>query len=454
MYLKYGTSGFRFKVNIILNISLQIGRGIAGIDESLGIMITASHNSHKDNGIKVVNKKGEMLNEYKEQFLEKVVNNNYIPKLEISYPHNIYIGMDTRKDCKEIYRLLVEGMLSINPALKIYNYGIVTTPQHHYLTKNNLIYPNSYIQKYKNGFSLWKPKQNLIVDCANGVGFCTLNPIIANYNLDTIELINIDTKNYEKLNKESGSDYVISNRDKLIDRGFCCSLDGDADRFVFHYGSNILDGDYLSALYLLSCIKALPKNYCSIGLIYTGYTNRSFLKYVDSLDYNIDKIITPTGVKHLHHEALKYDIGIYFESNGHGTILLNKNLDDIPYFSMISKLNNSVVGDGISGIFCTLYNLEYCNLSYVEWFSLFEKNKFQLFKITVKDKTKYKTDRSETRLLSPTEIQNSLDNLMKKNDCFIFIRPSGTEDVIRVYIEFFKEENSKEMIEKIKEICF
>lgn len=27
----------------------------------------------------------------------------------------------------------------------------------------------------------------------------------------------------------------------------------------------------------------------------------------------------PTGVKHLHREAQKADIGIYFEANGHGT---------------------------------------------------------------------------------------------------------------------------------------
>lgn len=30
-----------------------------------------------------------------------------------------------------------------------------------------------------------------------------------------------------------------------------------------------------------------------------------------------------TGVKHLHHEAVKYDIGVYFEANGHGTVLLS-----------------------------------------------------------------------------------------------------------------------------------
>lgn len=28
----------------------------------------------------------------------------------------------------------------------------------------------------------------------------------------------------------------------------------------------------------------------------------------------------PTGVKHLHHKAADFDIGVYFEANGHGTV--------------------------------------------------------------------------------------------------------------------------------------
>lgn len=30
-----------------------------------------------------------------------------------------------------------------------------------------------------------------------------------------------------------------------------------------------------------------------------------------------------TGVKHLHHAALKFDIGVYFEANGHGTVVFS-----------------------------------------------------------------------------------------------------------------------------------
>lgn len=31
----------------------------------------------------------------------------------------------------------------------------------------------------------------------------------------------------------------------------------------------------------------------------------------------------PTGVKHLHHKAVEYDIGVYFEANGHGTVVFS-----------------------------------------------------------------------------------------------------------------------------------
>ena len=35
-------------------------------------------------------------------------------------------------------------------------------------------------------------------------------------------------------------------------------------------------------------------------------------------------VFTPTGVKHLHHEATHFDIGVYFEANGHGTVLFSE----------------------------------------------------------------------------------------------------------------------------------
>lgn len=39
---------------------------------------------------------------------------------------------------------------------------------------------------------------------------------------------------------------------------------------------------------------------------------------------NVPVSCVSTGVKHLHHEAeCKYDVGVYFEANGHGTVLFS-----------------------------------------------------------------------------------------------------------------------------------
>ena len=56
--IKYGTSGFRTHNTTILKIAEKIGLAMAQLvyykKESFGIMITASHNHHEDNGVKIL----------------------------------------------------------------------------------------------------------------------------------------------------------------------------------------------------------------------------------------------------------------------------------------------------------------------------------------------------------------------------------------------------------------
>jgi len=44
-------------------------------------------------------------------------------------------------------------------------------------------------------------------------------------------------------------------------------------------------------------------------------------KYFLIIEQNVQVSCVPTGVKHLHHKAKDFDIGIYFEANGHGTTI-------------------------------------------------------------------------------------------------------------------------------------
>ena len=61
----------------------------------------------------------------------------------------------------------------------------------------------------------------------------------------------------------------------------------------------------------------------SIGFVQTYYANYSSSNYLKST-FNMDPVFAATGVKNLHEKAEHYDIGIYFEANGHGTVIFNE----------------------------------------------------------------------------------------------------------------------------------
>lgn len=70
-----------------------------------------------------------------------------------------------------------------------------------------------------------------------------------------------------------------------------------------------------------------------------------------------------TGVKHLHHKAQEFDIGIYFEANGHGTVLFNKKAKVLIKAAREEKRQVMWMLDSFYSIFVRLL-LRYCILSF------------------------------------------------------------------------------------------
>jgi len=447
--MKYGTSGFRDKAENIINISYKIGEVLGNLsisqNKNYGIMITASHNEFKDNGVKIVDNNGCLIKENEEKIIEDYINNliKLNKTFEFISPKNIYIGNDTRSSSNIIKNKIIDGIRSISKIINIIDLGKVTTPQHHYLVYNKSINLNDYIDKYQNINKFKLDFSNLVIDCANGIGYYPLDKIKI-LNKLSYKLINTCTSTFNLLNHEAGTDYIISNNrlpSNFIYNKLSCSLDGDADRFIFYYYDdklNILDGDYIAILYvkmISKLLKKFKKKY-SFGYIHTPYTNKAIINYIKSSNSNISIECTATGVKNLHHKALEYDVSVYFESNGHGTLLVNNNdLRNDVDFIKIDNLNNKIVGDGISGIFCVLYFLKELKIDYKDWFNLVIKNNNILYKKNVKDRSIYKTNKNGDRLIEPKILQDKLDDIMNKYNCFTFIRPSGTENVLRIYIE-------------------
>ncbi|EYC45897.1 hypothetical protein Y032_0414g1046 [Ancylostoma ceylanicum] len=76
--LAYGTAGFRHNAALLPFVVFRMGY-LAGLrarelNVTIGLMITASHNPATDNGVKIVDPKGEMLATEWEKYASELVN--------------------------------------------------------------------------------------------------------------------------------------------------------------------------------------------------------------------------------------------------------------------------------------------------------------------------------------------------------------------------------------------
>jgi phosphoacetylglucosamine mutase len=165
----------------------------------------------------------------------------------------------------------------------------------------------------------------------------------------------------------------------------------------------------------------------------------------------IDVAITNTGVKHLHHAASKYDIGVYFEANGHGTVLFGEEAiqtirsrspkspgEDAALGTLRALIDviNQTVGDALSDMLMVEVILAHKGLGPKEWFSTYVDLPNRLVPVSVRDRTVFKAVDAERKLESPAGIQARIDETVSKFHMGrAFARASGTEDAVRVYAE-------------------
>lgn len=156
-------------------------------------------------------------------------------------------------------------------------------------------------------------------------------------------------------------------------------------------------------------------------------------------------------MKHLHHAAEHYDIGVYFEANGHGTVLFSPQTQQklttyepstpaqstaLSHVINLTQLINQTVGDALSDMLLVEVVLAHKAYTAVEWNSLYQDLPNRLVKVVVGDRNAFKTEDAERRLVSPTGLQGKIDELVRRYEGGrSFVRPSGTEDVVRVYAE-------------------
>lgn len=169
------------------------------------------------------------------------------------------------------------------------------------------------------------------------------------------------------------------------------------------------------------------------------------------LQRGIPVTCVPTGVKHLHHAAQRYDIGVYFEANGHGTVLFSDECLDnlrkaepdspdsanaIKHLLAFSDLINQAVGDSLSDMLMVEAVLAHRGWGAPEWNAAYEDLPNRLLKVEVPDRNIFVATDAERKLASPEGAQARIEEAMRKVEMGrAFVRPSGTEDCVRVYAE-------------------
>nr|QBG82659.1 N-phosphoacetylglucosamine mutase [Heortia vitessoides] len=493
VFIQYGTAGFRTKANLLEHVVYRMGllaviRSRVKNGRTIGMMITASHNLEPDNGVKLVDPDGEMLEQSWEEIATRLANvsdndlesttEQIIKQVnaDMSLKASVFIGMDTRYTSPRLAAAASNGVIALKGTPR--EFGIVTTPILHYCVKcrNDNTYgiptEEGYYEKIVGAFKTIRQKlpvfgeynTTLYVDGANGVGGKKLN--IIRKSLDgelDLQLFNLGG-NGGKLNLNCGADFVkVSQKQPVgvehVPYQRVASLDGDGDRLVYYYlddkeNMHLLDGDRIATLlasYIAELLKGAEAGDLNMGLVQTAYANGASTRYITE-ELKVPVTCVKTGVKHLHHAALSYDIGVYFEANGHGTVIYSdkakKTIAKIAHdgepeqrksaqlLLNLIDMTNETVGDAISDLFLVETVLCARGLHARQWRAAYADLPCRQLKVTVQDRNAIATTDAERRCTAPEGLQAAVDALAGKYASGrAFVRPSGTEDIVRVYAE-------------------
>ena len=386
----------------------------------------------------------------------------------------VVVGRDSRASSPTLASLVMKGVQDADA--EVIDIGIVTTPQLHFVIRaKHRGEPDTIDDYYLNLRNSFKSMCGaaisdtigLVVDCSNGVGAIAMNEI--KDLIPNTVLIN-NFPGTAPLNDKCGADYVQksracptthkSNDCNINDDVIWASLDGDADRLVCYVRDGddnfiLADGDRFATLMaqqIAYTIKAAGLENVTIGVGQTAYSNGAATDYLMELP-GVQVVDSKTGVKHLEKAVENFDVGIYWEPNGHGTVLYsdefrsvlqNAQVDgNVEYLKCIGMLANQAVGDGVADLLLVMGIMIRKNISFKDWMGIYHERMTANGVVKVNDKSMVKTENFDKTVVAPSALRSRMMKVCDGN-VRAFVRPSGTEDVVRVFAEAEDQETADE----------
>ncbi len=266
---------------------------------------------------------------------------------------------------------------------------------------------------------------NLVIDCANGANYAIAPKVFGELGCKVTEMftspdgININA-DCGSTNPEKIQQAVISNE---ADLGI--SFDGDGDRLVIVDKKGIiLDGDDL--LYTLvsrNSIKQENKSY--EGVVGTLMTNKSLEDFLENK--GIGFLRTDVGDKYVLRALRERSWILGGEPSGH-----------------IICLDKTTTGDALIASIKLLESLKDIDFDISKALENFTKLPQQVISFEVNDPYK---------ILMNSEIRSEISKLEKKlgNKGRVLIRPSGTEELLRVMVEASTKELADDLAKELSE---
>lgn len=169
------------------------------------------------------------------------------------------------------------------------------------------------------------------------------------------------------------------------------------------------------------------------------------------------KILFSKKAESLIEDKYKQLIGSVPRSELKKTLEADKSLAALYNLKHLKDCINQTVGDALSDLLVVELVLASRNLSVHDWNRQYTDLPSRQLKVSIKDRTLIKTYDAERRVSEPAQLQAELDQVVRATGCKAaraFVRPSGTEDVVRVYAEADTQANADALAKRVCQLVY